>query len=52
VFEWKTAATPRKVLIDEAVELAKAYGTQNSHRFVNGVLAHIYQEEFPQEATS
>jgi N utilization substance protein B len=29
---------PRAVIIDEAVELAKAYGADNSSSFVNGVL--------------
>jgi N utilization substance protein B len=32
----KTA--PKKVIIDEAVELAKAFGSQSSPGFVNGVL--------------
>jgi N utilization substance protein B len=30
--------TPYKVVINEAVELAKAYGGIDGHRFVNGVL--------------
>ena len=30
---------PQKVAINEAIELAKAYGTDNSASFVNGVLA-------------
>jgi transcription antitermination protein NusB len=37
---------PRAVVIDEAVELAKRYGAENSSVFVNGVLdkvADIYQ---------
>jgi N utilization substance protein B len=32
---------PRAVILDEAVELAKAYGTEESSSFVNGVLARI-----------
>jgi N utilization substance protein B len=32
---------PTAVVLDEAVELAKAYSTENSGRFVNGVLASI-----------
>lgn len=32
---------PPKVIIDEAVELAKAYGNENSPKFVNGVLGTI-----------
>jgi N utilization substance protein B len=32
---------PRAVILDEAVELAKAYGTDESSAFVNGVLNRI-----------
>jgi len=35
---------PRAVIIDEAVELAKRYGTENSSVFVNGVLDRIAEE--------
>ncbi len=35
---------PPKVLIDEAVELAKAYGNENSAKFINGVLGTILKE--------
>lgn len=34
-------ATPRKTAVDEAVEIAKAFGSDNSARFVNGVLGSI-----------
>lgn len=34
---------PPKVAINEAVELAKAYGGENSSKFVNGVLGTIYR---------
>ncbi len=38
---------PPKVAINEAVELAKAFGGENSSKFVNGVLGTIYrQSEF------
>jgi len=40
VFEEKI---PLNVSINEAVELAKAYGTDDSYQFVNGVLASVYQ---------
>ena len=33
--------TPKKVLIDEAVELAKEFGSDSSPRFVNGVLGKL-----------
>jgi N utilization substance protein B len=32
---------PRAVILDEAVELAKAFGTEESSAFVNGVLNRI-----------
>ncbi len=31
--------TPAKVVIDEAVEIAKHYGSENSSSFINGALA-------------
>jgi N utilization substance protein B len=34
---------PARVTIDEAIELAKTYGDQNSGRFVNGVLDQVAQ---------
>ena len=34
---------PPKVAINEAVELAKAFGSENSSRFVNGVLGTAYK---------
>lgn len=33
--------TPPKVVIDEAVELSKVYGTLATHKFINGVLGSI-----------
>ncbi|NCU28993.1 transcription antitermination factor NusB [Candidatus Saccharibacteria bacterium] len=35
--------TPHKVVINEAVELAKAFGSDNSGKFVNGVLGTAYR---------
>ncbi len=37
-------AVPLKVSINEAVELAKKYGTNDSASFVNGILAKFAQE--------
>jgi len=39
---------PEKVAINEAIELAKAFGGDTSQRFINGVLGTIYKqlEEF------
>jgi len=35
--------TPIKAVINEAVELAKQFGSDNSSRFVNGVLGYVVQ---------
>ncbi len=35
------ASTPPKVVINEAVELAKTFGSESSPRFVNGVLGSL-----------
>ena len=37
--------TPPKVAINEAVEVAKVFGSDNSPRFVNGVLGSVLSEE-------
>jgi len=34
---------PPKVVINEAVELAKAFGSENSSKFVNGVLGTLWR---------
>lgn len=41
IFEMLFLKTPFKVVINEAVELAKAFGDTKSPSFVNGVLASI-----------
>lgn len=38
---------PPKVVIDEAIELAKKYGDVESSKFVNGILDKIFKENFP-----
>jgi N utilization substance protein B len=35
---------PAKVVINEAVELAKAFGSENSSKFVNGVLGTLLRQ--------
>ncbi len=45
VYELENTDTPPKVVIDEAVELAKELGSENSGSFVNGVLGTIYKEK-------
>ncbi|MBQ6320677.1 transcription antitermination factor NusB [Candidatus Saccharibacteria bacterium] len=46
LFELKYAheSVPPRVAINEAVELAKAFGSDNSSRFVNGVLGSAYKK--------
>lgn len=46
LFELKYAheSVPPRVAINEAVELAKAFGSENSSRFVNGVLGSAYKK--------
>ena len=38
------AEVPSKVAINEAIELAKQFGGENSSRFINGVLGAVYKE--------
>lgn len=45
VYELTFTKTPPKVVIDEAVELAKEFGSENSGPFVNGVLGTILKEK-------
>lgn len=44
VFELKHSDTPKNIVINEAVELAKKFGTEKSGAFVNGVLAGVLKE--------
>ncbi len=41
IYEIKYKELPFKVVINEAVELAKKYGEDSSQKFVNGILAKI-----------
>ena len=36
---------PYKIAINEAVEMAKKYGTDSSAKFVNGILASVVKDE-------
>jgi len=44
VWELTNTATPPKVVIDEAIEMAKQYSTESSGSFVNGVLDTLVRE--------
>lgn len=42
-YELNNSGTPPKVAINEAIILAKKFGADDSHKFVNGVLDNLYQ---------
>lgn len=39
-----SSGVPQKVVINEAVELAKAFGGENSSKFINGVLGTVLRD--------
>ncbi len=43
----KRKEVPQKVAINEAIELAKMFGGENSGKFINGVLGTVYKEINP-----
>lgn len=43
----KPEEVPPKVAINEAIELGKNYGGQNTSRFINGVLGTVYRTLVP-----
>lgn len=45
IYELIYSKLPYKVVINEAVELAKKYGDDSSKSFVNGILASIVKEK-------
>jgi len=44
IYEILYTETPYKVAINEAIEIAKKYGDDNSPNFVNGILASVVKE--------
>lgn len=42
---------PYKVVINDAIELAKKYSTAESGRFVNGILGAIVRQMYPDDST-
>jgi transcription antitermination protein NusB len=44
-FELLLTDTPHKVVIDEAIELARKFGTSQSAQFVNGILDKLVPDE-------
>jgi len=47
-----SSTIPVGVAIDEAIELAKLYGSESSSRFINGVLGRIVEEAAHQQPQS
>ncbi len=50
LFEMTRLGTPAAVVIDEAVEIAREFGTENSSGFVNGILDKLIPSETPAQA--
>lgn len=44
IYEINYKELPYKVVINEVVELAKKYGEETSHSFINGILASVVKE--------
>lgn len=44
LYELQFTNTPQKVVINEAVELAKSFSTEDSSRFINGILGNAIKE--------
>ncbi|QDT66286.1 transcription antitermination factor NusB [Calycomorphotria hydatis] len=52
VFELTNTDTPAKVVIDEAIELAKKFGSTQSSQFVNGILDRLLPRETDEQPES
>jgi N utilization substance protein B len=48
VYELTETDVPTGACISEAIELAKRYSTDDSHKFVNGMLARVAREHRPE----
>jgi N utilization substance protein B len=44
ICELEKFETPPKVVINEAIELAKTFGSETSSKFINGVLGTVYRQ--------
>jgi len=45
IFELLYTSVPPRVVINEAIEIAKSFGGDSSGKFVNGVLGALYNDE-------
>jgi len=46
IYEITKTDIPPKVVINEAVEIAKTFGSETSSRFINGVLGTVYNQKY------
>ena len=44
LFEMNNTRTPKTVILDEAIEIAKKYATDDSSKFINGILGALLKE--------
>ncbi len=44
IYELKYTDVPHKVAVNEALEIAKAYSTEKSSKFINGVLGSVLKQ--------
>ena len=51
IYEMTALKTPATVVINEMLELAKKYGTDESSKFINGVLDTYVQDQCLQESS-
>ncbi len=49
LFSEEDTKVPPRVAINEAIEIAKTYGSKNSYKFISGVLGTIYEESGAKE---
>jgi N utilization substance protein B len=51
VFEMLFHKTPHRIAMDEAIKLAKRFGSSRSSQFINGILDRVWQEKGTQESS-
>jgi transcription antitermination protein NusB len=52
IYELQAAKTPPKVVIDEALELAKKFSSEDAPSFLNGILDAAYKQIDPNSRSS
>jgi len=45
LFEMYNTRTPKTVILDEAIEIAKKYATDDSSKFINGILGALLERD-------